>query len=215
MSCLRNTWLDDERQTPDGGGALSGQTKSQGYGNKMSEESEEELPVGWRPPEKKASDDAWQFFYANLNFYPSVEFGNWPGISEPPSPETYSIADIYGRGEARYNEATLSLCKLYHETFRRSVADEDYVLALDWHHPSYQFYPHSNFNYQSEEDWSVLAAPNGDYYIFKTRDLKNWCFGHPWEQSICIFGDRFTEAFDNLKPAGLDKKLRSGGAPII
>jgi Protein of unknown function (DUF2716) len=30
--------------------------------------------------------------------------------------------------------------------------------------------------------------PNGDYYIFLTEDLTQGTFGHPWEQTFCVFG---------------------------
>ncbi|MFB4279141.1 DUF2716 domain-containing protein [Nonomuraea sp. MTCD27] len=30
--------------------------------------------------------------------------------------------------------------------------------------------------------------PNGDYYVFLSEDRTNGTFGHPWEQTLCIFG---------------------------
>lgn len=39
-------------------------------------------------------------------------------------------------------------------------------------------------------DWRVSAYPNGDYSIFLREDLSEGIFGHPWEQSLCVFGER-------------------------
>ncbi len=32
--------------------------------------------------------------------------------------------------------------------------------------------------------------PKGDYYIFLRDDLSEGTFGHPWEQTLCVFGER-------------------------
>jgi len=34
--------------------------------------------------------------------------------------------------------------------------------------------------------------PDGDYHIHLTRDLRLGTFGHPWEETVCVFGDLLT-----------------------
>lgn len=38
--------------------------------------------------------------------------------------------------------------------------------------------------------WEVPPFPDGDYYIFLSEDFRDGWFGHPWEQTVCIFGQR-------------------------
>ena len=37
--------------------------------------------------------------------------------------------------------------------------------------------------------------PNGDYTIFVGRDHAFGIVGHPWEQSLCVFGELAVNAF--------------------
>lgn len=39
-------------------------------------------------------------------------------------------------------------------------------------------------------DWRVSAYPKGDYSIFLREDFSEGIVGHPWEQSLCVFGER-------------------------
>jgi hypothetical protein len=42
----------------------------------------------------------------------------------------------------------------------------------------------------ADEPWRVTPLPNGDYYIFLSEVFRTGTFGHPWEETMCIFGDR-------------------------
>jgi hypothetical protein len=42
--------------------------------------------------------------------------------------------------------------------------------------------------------WPVSPFPDGDYYIFLSEDLTSGTFGHPWEQSLCVFGRVLVDA---------------------
>jgi len=54
------------------------------------------------------------------------------------------------------------------------------MYSLDWQHTCYRFDPHI-----AEGFSSISWYPDGDYYIFLSSDLS---FGHPWQQSLCVFG---------------------------
>jgi hypothetical protein len=51
------------------------------------------------------------------------------------------------------------------------------LVALDWQHPAYWFWPHRQATL--DEPWPVPAFPNGDYFILLTDDLSQETFGHP------------------------------------
>jgi hypothetical protein len=38
-------------------------------------------------------------------------------------------------------------------------------------------------------------VPDGDYYIFLTKDFQNVWFGHPWEKTITLIGDKLIKAY--------------------
>ncbi|GIH23887.1 hypothetical protein Aph01nite_21970 [Acrocarpospora phusangensis] len=62
--------------------------------------------------------------------------------------------------------------------------------------------------------WPGRAYPDGDYYVYLTSDLRLGTFGHPWEESLCVFGrDLLTEVEDDLTDL-LGTVLRRGGRNI-
>ena len=63
------------------------------------------------------------------------------------------------------------------------------LLVLDWQHASCWFWPHRHAA-ADDETWPVEVFPDGDYYAFLTEDTTEGTFGHPWEQTLCIFGAR-------------------------
>lgn len=59
------------------------------------------------------------------------------------------------------------------------------------------------------KNWLDLdESLNGDYYFFVKKDFSWGYFGHPWEKSICIFGDVFIKAIEEYKPQLFNIELR-------
>jgi hypothetical protein len=46
----------------------------------------------------------------------------------------------------------------------------------------------------------VSFIPDGDYYIFITKDFGNIWFGHPWEKTVTVIGDRLIKAVKARQP---------------
>jgi len=69
------------------------------------------------------------------------------------------------------------------------IADPPEVVVLDWQHPGYRL---NLSEHVSARDavWRVPVNPDGDYYTFALPDFSEGTFGHPWEQSLCVFGPR-------------------------
>jgi hypothetical protein len=61
------------------------------------------------------------------------------------------------------------------------------MAVLDWNHQCYWFRP--DLQVHRGGPWSLSVWPDGDYYVFLTEDLSAGTFGHPWEQTLHVFGE--------------------------
>ncbi len=156
-------------------------------------------------------ETVWTPFDRQFRFRPSVRV--WPGFDEPVDSVSYDIGHVYGDPE-QYARLTLDLCRKLVAALRRCVKVGEFVHVLDWQHPSYRFRPHVPFKYSSEEDWPIPALPNGDYYIFISQDLAFGVLGHPWEQTMCVFGRPLLDAFQQDSPLLFDRPIRIGGRVV-
>jgi hypothetical protein len=168
----------------------------------------------WATLEPSEYDEAWDRFYATFQFKPSVKPSDWPGIIEPTDSVTFNIGHVYDGDPVAYVRKTNDLGAKLISAFRRCVAAEERIYVLDWQHTGYTFEPHGRFDYRNEEDWPVPALPNGDYYIFLSRDMSLGVFGHPWERTMCVFGRSLVDAFASEPPELFTKKVRIGGRAV-
>ena len=58
---------------------------------------------------------------------------------------------------------------------------------LDWQHPGYRFRP-SVLASTWSKDWRIPVYPDGDYFSFFVQGMSSGTFGHPWEETLCVFG---------------------------
>ena len=121
----------------------------------------------------------WDLFEEEFKFNPSVNSTEWPGIIEPkPSYTlTWRNRDIESLDFDGLEAHFLNAFKLLPEKSR-------ICYALDWQHTSYKIN-----DLQYEKETPLLIFPDGDYYIWLSRDFVTGTFGHPWEQTICVFGE--------------------------
>jgi hypothetical protein len=165
----------------------------------------------WKTCTEAESSQIWNDFDSRFRFRPSMK--RFPGFTEPLDSVTYSIAGAYGDG-TRYQEASLDLGAKLVAALRRCVPRDEFVFALDWQHPSYKFWPHRPFQFESEADWPVPALPNGDYYCFVSRDFSLGTLGHPWEMTICVFGKPLIAAFESDRPDLFKRPVRTAGHAV-
>lgn len=141
-------------------------------------------------------DEAWSRFDRQFAFKPSTR--QWPAICEPHPSITYQLPQPWtGDDEDDLHRQVLA-------AFRMSVPPNGRLYALDWQHPGYWFYPHVSF-----DQWAAPVLPNGDYYIFLTDDFSFGLFGHPWEWTICVFGQPLLAAFTTYRPRLFSSVKRS------
>lgn len=170
--------------------------------------------TAWTTLEYPERNSVWDCFYEKFKFRPSISPADWPGILEPPGSVTFGIGHAYDRDPDAYDRRTLDLGIKLITAFRRCVSPSDAIYVLDWQHPCYLFKPHEEFSFRSEDDWPVPALPNGDYHIFLGRGMDLGCFGHPWEQTMCVFGRSLVEAFNADPPELFTNRVRVGGRSV-
>jgi hypothetical protein len=132
--------------------------------------------------------DFWDPFDARFHFHPRFRQPG-PAIIEPKPSTTVDLSPlftnpgpVFAAGQAAVNAlALLAMTQAFPVSQR--------LLVLDWQHPSYWFWPHRHA-VADDQTWPVEVFPDGDYYAFLTEDLTEGTFGHPWEQTLCIFGPR-------------------------
>ncbi|TDD44570.1 DUF2716 domain-containing protein [Nonomuraea terrae] len=145
-------------------------------------------------------DDLWDRFYERFRFQPSID--TYPGVTEPPASVTWHL----GTGHAIAGE----LDRLVRRGLLACVRPDEPLYFLDWNHQGYRFDP-LRVGGPGRPFWPGTAYPDGDYHLYVTADLRLGTFGHPWEESLCVFGaDLLTEVEAGLT-ALLGPVMRRGG----
>ncbi len=132
---------------------------------------------------------------------------NWPGITEPSPSITYSVSSLYN-DEAILDARVNDIHRKALTVFRLCVEAETPLYVLDWQHPAYLFYPHASFDPDDLDEWRIPVFPDGDYLIFIAQDFSFGTFGHPWEQTICVFGEQLINAFEQNLPYAFEEVRR-------
>ena len=138
----------------------------------------------------------------------SIEPEEWPAIREPTPSLTYDIGHVFGQPQAA--ELDVDLERKVMAALRRAIAPHEEVYAPDWQHPANAFRPVAS----STEELRVPVLPNGDYYAFVASDFRLGSFGHPWEQTICVFGAPLLETLAADPARLLDRLVRRDGRPV-
>ncbi len=119
----------------------------------------------------------WDRFYADFNFKPDYHERSKPAIYEPRPFVTFDLAVSLS------DETSTEIDNLLLDSFRAITPVGRLMYSLDWHHTCYRFDPQT-----ADRTGPIGWYPNGDYYIFLADDLSFGTFGHPWQESICVFG---------------------------
>lgn len=76
--------------------------------------------------------------------------------------------------------------------------------------PCYRFAPARAPIPTDDEPWLVPVVADGDYYLFVAGDLRFGWLGHPWEGTVCVYGDLLDEIGPKLDGLGW-LVVREGG----
>lgn len=138
----------------------------------------------WEPLSREEQDAVWDQFFREFAFRPSVDAASFPGIGEPVPSITWTLQPAPWTQEAEDE-----LHQRFLAAFQTCTVAEEAIYALDWQHPCFWWRPHVPF-----EEWAVPVLPNGDYSIFLSQAFTWGVFGHPWEWTVCCFGQPLLDA---------------------
>lgn len=150
----------------------------------------------------------WDRFEDVFDFRPSVSAKSWPGIKEPVPSRTYSITDMWDR------EHEEKVAARFIAAFRGCLTKTERLYVLDWQHPCYSLDPRQLPTSTEPGLWPIPIIPNGDYSIFLAPDFRFGTFGHPWEETLCIFGRSLLDALARDIPTILTRPVRVDGKPL-
>jgi hypothetical protein len=141
----------------------------------------------------------WDKFYKDFNFNPSIHSSDWPSFSLP-SPSIAFAINSYTDDDLDELEKKCLTC------LRAVTAPDKYIYALDWQHECFFYNPHLD---NGNASWTLSFYPDGDYYIFLDKEFTWGYLGHPWEQTISIFGTELIRQFELNKPHIFGSIIRS------
>jgi hypothetical protein len=147
-------------------------------------------------------NEVWDRFFQEFAFRPSVRRIDWPSITTDREIHTFSISDLWGNG---YDEGIyINFLQKAIDAFVDVTEPEELIYALDWQHECFYLDPRKltpglMIDYVTSST-VVSFIPDGDYYIFITKDFENIWFGHPWEKTVTVIGDRLIKAVKARQP---------------
>ncbi|MFF8847596.1 DUF2716 domain-containing protein [Streptomyces sp. NPDC015127] len=149
----------------------------------------------------------WDRFYEEFSFRPSTSSLQWPAIKEPVDSATWSLAAL--DDDPGY-ERLDRLVELVKKGLASCVGPQGTLFALDWQHTSYRFVPHA-VGGPAQPAWPLSPYPDGDYYIYLSEDFRMGSFGHPWEESLCLFGEALLDSVSTDVDKVLGPPIRRSG----
>ena len=148
------------------------------------------LPTGWVELDKYVQTHHWATFESKFGFRPGIKPDAWPAITEPSPSMTFDLRAETVRtrssAAARFDAVNAEALHCFVTEF---AADPTFIV-LDWQHMCYRFDADAHAVAAEDAEWRVPVYPNGDYYIFAQEEFNEGTFGHPWEQTLCVYGPR-------------------------
>ena len=160
---------------------------------------------GWRKLEEPEYTHIWDYVYDGLGFHPSTAFSHWPGFREPIPSVTFKMPEQWTDDD---------LDDLYDQFWSalRAVTEPGKELyALDWQHECFAYEPSVVIEPESRHPWSRGVFPDGDYAITLAHDLSWGSLGHPWEGTICVFGQPLLDVIEANPPRLFHQVIRRKG----
>ena len=168
------------------------------------------LPSGWRRLTDAEERGVWDRFNLAFDFFWRDDPKR--GVGEPRPSVTYAVGHGFGETE-QHDALQADLASRLVAAFRRCCAPGDAVYALDCYHQCYSFEPHQHPDALPPFAWPVKAFPDGDYHIFLSEDFRFGVLGHPWEETMCVFGEAFLQALAVERPQLFSQVVLVDGLP--
>ena len=164
----------------------------------------------WVELEPDVDQILWTEFADRFSFRPGVKPEDWPAIVEPIPSAVWDLSPVInGQYPGGFAAGMRDVAALVLGTLQDCTQWWEHVAFHDWVHPSGLFRPHKVDVQEEVPGWDVGGLfPNGDYTIFVSRDRAFGILGHPWEQSLCVFGEPAVAAFEARNRGVLTTILR-------
>lgn len=166
------------------------------------------MPEAWIQIPEPRYTQVWDRFDEAFDFRPSIHPVNWPAFREPLPSITFDIRDLLSEfdpwSDPRVTPYNLGLLN----ALKACVPEDEPVLALDWQHAAYEFFPHRLDEASQPDQWSIPGLPSSEYHLFVTADHRLGSLGHPWEGTVCVFGIGFVDEYLKHSPLGKDRIIR-------
>ncbi|MFW5428250.1 DUF2716 domain-containing protein [Bacillus pumilus] len=146
----------------------------------------------WIPLTHQELKLVWETLYRDFKFNPSIS--RFPSFHVPSPYITYDISVYFEDPSLLHAEEDL---------------EEKALLAFQ-EHECYWITPYGSFEKDEIGEWRVPVLPNGDYDFFLSKEMHRGLLGHPWEQSITIFGEGLIDSFTRHHPILFQCKIREG-----
>lgn len=159
----------------------------------------------WEEISPERDEDYWAPFDERFQFRAGMQPERWPGIRESAPSVTFDLSSVFRGDQAEFGAGRRAINALALVAMVRTVPVTERLLVLDWQHPGYWFWPHRQA-VSDDAQWPVEVFPNGDYYIFLAEDMIAGTFGHPWEETLCVFGQRFVSTLAPMLASWLPVK---------
>ncbi|MEK5057992.1 sugar epimerase [Paenibacillus sp. FSL H7-0326] len=154
--------------------------------------------MNWIPLSDEEYNQVWDRIGREFHFRPSISPRDWPTFFEKSPFITYDVSD--------FNEDDIDdLEKKCLSAFKASTNIDEFMYALDWQHESFLYNPHLETSRVAQ---TIRFYPDGEYYLFLKSDFSWGYLSHPWEKTICIFGEELIKNFEIYKPRLFSKIAR-------
>jgi hypothetical protein len=154
------------------------------------------------------STRVWDRFDESFEFNPSIDERDWPTFLEPAPSITWDISDLLDTFNPWLDPQATPYNLALWRALCECLPEEEPVLALDWQHASYEFYPHRFRGAETPKSWCIPALPTSEYHLFVAEDHRLGSLGHPWAKTVCVFGAGFVEAYEKLTPLRPERIIR-------
>ncbi|MFF8261864.1 DUF2716 domain-containing protein [Streptomyces virginiae] len=144
---------------------------------------------------RRAEDLLWDRLEREFGFEPGSR--NFPGFAASSPCATWRLTSTL----------TDELDLVVRPALRALTGPGERLAWLDWQHTGYTFDPH-RVGSPGAPDWPGEVYPNGDYFLYLHPDLAFGTFGHPWEETLTVFGAPLLAAVDGELTALLGAPVR-------
>jgi hypothetical protein len=112
----------------------------------------------------------------------TVTTHRWTPETAPPADRPVRMLSLRDCEESAVDD----LNEIVHSGLVSGTRPGEPLYWLDWHHVGFRFDPHRVGGRGPR--WPGAVFPDGDYRLYLAADLRLGIFGHPWAQTLCVFG---------------------------